>query len=187
LLLCLRRWYACRCIFTRSNLPVHFSLKNVYPPFLIDEQSPHPPLYAPLPLLLTFVYKDLSSQLSIQQILRMPGRICSSRSAHDNPRLTLSLHILGRNDVIVIEEWSNVLINNSTTTRVERRDGGVYSFHSSGSLSLLSINTLLSQVTSSPLKSIGGTSSVIICLIRSDLRVHPPQILVLNAPHRVVT
>ncbi|KIM82466.1 hypothetical protein PILCRDRAFT_463099 [Piloderma croceum F 1598] len=86
--------------------------------------------------------------------------------------------------------------------RVERHNGGVYSFHSSGSLSLLLINTLLSQVRHFvPSKPIGGTSSVIICLIRSgtyylrDFPVHPPQILVPNTPalrnyirshHRVV-
>ena len=38
---------------------------------------------------------------------------------------TPTLHVLGKNDVIVVEERSRVLINISTGKRVEEHDGGM--------------------------------------------------------------
>jgi hypothetical protein len=50
---------------------------------------------------------------------------------------TPTLHVLGKNDVIVIEERSKVLLKISANKRIEEHDGGVYSFPRSGSLSSL--------------------------------------------------
>jgi hypothetical protein len=190
----LRRWYACRSVFIRSNLPVHFSLKNLTFIRLFWSTDNRPIHLCVSPFLgfwpvLTWIL--LLNYLSSKFCVCVAGFLAPDPLATTlvSPYYsTPTLHVLGRNDVIVIEEWTNVLINNSTNTRVERHDGGVYSFHSSGSLSLLLIDTLLSQVTLSPLKPIGGTSSVIICLIRSgtyhlrDFPVHPPQIPVQYVP-----
>jgi hypothetical protein len=41
---------------------------------------------------------------------------------------TPTLHVIGRNDVIVIEERSKVLLEVSANKRVEEHDGGVYLF-----------------------------------------------------------
>lgn len=40
--------------------------------------------------------------------------------------MTPTLHVLGKNDILVVEERSQVLIDVSKTKRVEMHDGGVY-------------------------------------------------------------
>jgi hypothetical protein len=41
---------------------------------------------------------------------------------------TPTLHVLGKNDVVVVEERSKVLLEISANKRLEKHDGGVYSF-----------------------------------------------------------
>jgi hypothetical protein len=52
---------------------------------------------------------------------------------------TPTLHVIGKNDIIVIEERSKTLVEVSDNKRVEEHDGGVLIIHSLGCLLLLLI------------------------------------------------
>jgi len=53
-----------------------------------------------------------------------PGPLASQvfASGYSTP----TLHVVGRTDIIVTEERSNVLINVSRSKRIERHDGGMH-------------------------------------------------------------
>jgi hypothetical protein len=76
------------------NEPFQLEKPHLYPPFLIDGQSPHPPLCV---LLVFSPHSDLlfllfnSFFLSTQQVLCVRIRVQTSRSARDNPHVTLLL------------------------------------------------------------------------------------------------
>ncbi|KAJ6588540.1 FSH1-domain-containing protein [Mycena capillaripes] len=80
---------------------------QVYPPFLIDEQTPHPPF--------KFCVAVSGFRLSGTPI---------ADAIYETPFTTPTLHVIGRNDVIVIEERSHQLLKISTNARVEEHDGG---------------------------------------------------------------
>ncbi|KAJ7777914.1 FSH1-domain-containing protein [Mycena maculata] len=79
---------------------------HTYPPFLVDGNTPHPP----------FQFCVAVSGF------RPSGSIADAifQTAYATP----TLHILGRTDVIVVEERSRKLIDISTNARVEEHDGG---------------------------------------------------------------
>jgi len=77
-----------------------------YPPFLIDGKAPHP----------RFQYCLAVSGF------RAHGPIIDKLFA--TPYTTPTLHILGRTDVVVIEEKSKTLLDISANKRVEWHDGG---------------------------------------------------------------
>ncbi|KAJ7120956.1 serine hydrolase FSH [Mycena epipterygia] len=78
-----------------------------YPPFLVDGQPPHPPF--------KFCVAVSGFRLSGSSI---PDTIFETDYS------TPTLHIIGRNDIIVVEERSQKLIDISTNARVEKHDGG---------------------------------------------------------------
>jgi len=78
----------------------------LYPPFLIDGQSPHPP----------FKFCVSVSGFKISDPL---GTTLMSPSYS-----TPTLHVIGKNDIIVIEERSKTLVEVSDNKRVEEHDGG---------------------------------------------------------------
>ncbi|TFK94280.1 hypothetical protein K466DRAFT_561233 [Polyporus arcularius HHB13444] len=79
---------------------------DVYPPFLIDGKPPHPPV--------TFCVAAAG--------FRPKSPLCDSilLPTYSTP----TLHILGRTDVIVVEERSKQLLEVSANKRVEWHDGG---------------------------------------------------------------
>ncbi|KAI8977729.1 serine hydrolase FSH [Trametes punicea] len=79
---------------------------DVYPPFLINGKPPHPPF--------TFCIAAAG--------FRPKSPLCDSifLPSYSTP----TLHILGRNDVIVVEERSRTLLDVSHNKRVEYHDGG---------------------------------------------------------------
>jgi len=78
----------------------------VHPPFLINGEPPHPPL-----------------QFCVAVAGFRPGSpLCDVILLPSYP--TRSLHILGRTDVIVVEERSKTLLDISSNKRVEYHDGG---------------------------------------------------------------
>ncbi|GBE80767.1 hypothetical protein SCP_0304860 [Sparassis crispa] len=79
---------------------------DVYPPFLVNGQAPHPP----------FQYC-----VSVAGF-RPTGPLCDSifQSSYATP----TLHILGKTDIVVTEERSKHLLELSTNKRVEYHDGG---------------------------------------------------------------
>ncbi|KAJ7031576.1 serine hydrolase FSH [Mycena alexandri] len=79
---------------------------HVYPPFLVDGKAPHPP------------FKFCVSVSGF----RLSGAIADA--IYEAPYLTPTLHIIGRNDVIIIEERSHRLVAISANARVEEHDGG---------------------------------------------------------------
>ncbi|KAF7342051.1 FSH1 domain-containing protein [Mycena venus] len=80
---------------------------EAYPPFLIDGRAPHPPF--------KFCVAVSGFRLSGDPI---------SDAIYETPFSTPTLHIIGRNDVVVIEERSHKLVSISTNARVEEHDGG---------------------------------------------------------------
>jgi len=79
---------------------------EAYPPFLVDGRAPHPP----------FKFCVAVSGF------RLGGDIADA--IYETPFSTPTLHIIGRNDVVVIEERSHQLVNISADARVEEHDGG---------------------------------------------------------------
>ncbi|KAI0755480.1 serine hydrolase FSH [Fomes fomentarius] len=79
---------------------------EIFPQFLIDGKSPHPPL--------TFCVSAAG--------FRPYSPLCDSifLPTYSTP----TLHILGRTDVIVVEERSKTLLDVSSNKRVEYHDGG---------------------------------------------------------------
>lgn len=77
-----------------------------YAPFLVDGEPPHPPL------------KFCVSVSGFKIAGPMSAAVFSDGYA------TPTLHVLGKNDIIVVEERSRVLINISIGKRVEEHDGG---------------------------------------------------------------
>lgn len=79
---------------------------ETFPPFLIDGKPPHPPLsfcvavagFKPVGLFSSSIFQD-------------------SYSTH-------TLHVLGHNDIVVVEERARTLLSVSNNKRVEYHDGG---------------------------------------------------------------
>jgi len=79
---------------------------NIHPPFLVDGQTPHPP----------FRFCVAVSGFKVMDPICDPFY---------SPSLaTRTLHVIGRTDVVVIEERSRQLVEVSTNKRVEEHDGG---------------------------------------------------------------
>ncbi|KAJ8581307.1 FSH1-domain-containing protein [Rhizopogon salebrosus TDB-379] len=79
---------------------------HTYPPFLIDGEAPHPP------------FKFCVSVSGFK-----PGGSLSAEifgSSYSTP----TMHVIGRTDVIVVEERSKVLLDLSQNKRVEDHEGG---------------------------------------------------------------
>jgi len=79
---------------------------EVHPPFLIDGKPPHPPL--------RFCVAVAG--------FRPRSPLCDSILLPSYP--TPTLHVLGKTDVIVVEERSKTLLDVSSNKRVEYHDGG---------------------------------------------------------------
>ncbi|OJA19420.1 hypothetical protein AZE42_02265 [Rhizopogon vesiculosus] len=79
---------------------------HTYSPFLIDGEAPHPP------------FKFCVSVSGF----KLPGY--PSTQIFGTSYSTPTLHVLGRTDVVVIEEWSKALLNFSQNKRVEEHVGG---------------------------------------------------------------
>ncbi|TFK49246.1 FSH1-domain-containing protein [Heliocybe sulcata] len=79
---------------------------EVHPPFLVDGKAPHPPL---------------SFCVAVSGF-RPTGALCAAlfTPSYSTP----TLHILGKGDIIVVEERSQGLINVSSNKRVLVHDGG---------------------------------------------------------------
>ncbi len=115
---------ACRSVWHLTNI-IKLQKPDTYPAFLVDGKPPHPPL----------------SVLSlISEAVRLP-RLClrsfciavagfkppgpTSDALFLPSYSTQTLHVLGKNDVIVVEERSKTLLDVSSNKRVEWHDGGV--------------------------------------------------------------
>ncbi|KAF8178089.1 serine hydrolase FSH [Mycena galopus ATCC 62051] len=81
---------------------------EVYPPFLIDGRAPHPPF--------KFCVAVSGFKFRVGEPI--------ADVIYETPFLTPTLHIIGRNDVVVTEERSYLLVNISANARVEEHDGG---------------------------------------------------------------
>ncbi|KAI0001042.1 serine hydrolase FSH [Russula vinacea] len=79
---------------------------HLYPPFLVDGEPPHPP------------FKFCVSVSGFKVAGPLSAAVFSEGYA------TPTLHVLGRNDILVVEERSRVLIDISTGKRVEEHEGG---------------------------------------------------------------
>jgi len=79
---------------------------HAYPPFLIDGQPPHPP----------FKFCVAVSGFRLSEPI--------ADAIYGTSFSTPTLHIIGRNDIIVVEERSQSLIKISANARVEEHDGG---------------------------------------------------------------
>jgi predicted esterase len=79
---------------------------HLYPPFLVDGEPPHPPL------------KFCVSVSGFKVAGPLSAAVFSEGYA------TPTLHVMGRNDILVVEERSRVLIDLSTGKRVEEHEGG---------------------------------------------------------------
>jgi len=79
---------------------------HLYPPFLVDGKPVHPP----------FQFCVAVSGF------RLKASFCEP--FFTPPYSTPTLHVLGRNDVVVVEERSKQLIDVSANARVEEHDGG---------------------------------------------------------------
>ena len=55
---------------------------------------------------------------------KVPGPLATA--VFSDGYATPTLHVLGKNDILVVEERSRVLINVSTGKRVEEHEGGTY-------------------------------------------------------------
>jgi len=58
---------------------------------------------------------------------KVPGPL--SNAVFAEGYVTPTLHVLGKNDILVVEERSRVLINVSTGKRVEEHEGGTRQYH----------------------------------------------------------
>ncbi|KAJ7905146.1 FSH1-domain-containing protein [Mycena leptocephala] len=79
---------------------------HAYSPFLIDGQPPHPP----------FKFCVAVSGFRLSEPI--------ADAIYGTSFATPTLHIIGRNDIIVIEERSQSLVKISANARVEEHDGG---------------------------------------------------------------
>ncbi|KAJ6511437.1 FSH1-domain-containing protein [Mycena vitilis] len=80
---------------------------QVYPPFLVDGLAPHPPFQ--------FCIAVSGFRLSGTPI---------ADAIYEAPFSTPTLHVIGKTDVIVVEERAHQLVKISTDARVEEHDGG---------------------------------------------------------------
>ncbi|KAF8959940.1 serine hydrolase FSH, partial [Flammula alnicola] len=81
---------------------------NVYPPFLVDGAAPHPPLFPFCVSVSGFKLRD---------------PFCDPIFAAPH-YTTPTLHVIGRTDVVVVEERSRQLVDMSGAARVEEHEGG---------------------------------------------------------------
>ncbi|KAK7042307.1 FSH1 domain-containing protein [Favolaschia claudopus] len=79
---------------------------EVYPPFLVDGQAPHPP----------FKFAVVVSGFKLADPI--------ADTIYGTSFSTPTLHVIGRNDVVVSEERSRLLASISTNARIEEHDGG---------------------------------------------------------------
>ncbi|TFY58271.1 hypothetical protein EVG20_g8221 [Dentipellis fragilis] len=79
---------------------------EVYPQFLVDGQAPHPP------------FKFCVSVSGFEPAGEIPAALFTS------PINTPTLHVIGKNDVVVAEERSRKALDLTTNGRVEWHDGG---------------------------------------------------------------
>jgi len=79
---------------------------HLYPPFLVDGKPPHP--------LLQFCVAV--SGFKVQDPIAEP--------LFDIPYMTPTLHVIGKTDIIVLEERSMLLVEVSGNARVEEHEGG---------------------------------------------------------------
>ncbi|KAH9965421.1 FSH1-domain-containing protein [Russula dissimulans] len=79
---------------------------HLHPPFLVDGEPPHSP------------FKFCISVAGFKVAGPLSAAVFAEGYA------TPTLHVLGRNDILVVEERSRVLINVSLGKRVEEHDGG---------------------------------------------------------------
>ncbi|KAJ7220441.1 serine hydrolase-domain-containing protein [Mycena haematopus] len=79
---------------------------EVYPPFLIDGRAPHPP----------FKFCVAVSGFKLKDDI--------ANVIYGTSFSTPTLHIIGKNDIVVPEERSRQLVNISANARVEEHDGG---------------------------------------------------------------
>jgi len=79
---------------------------HLYPPFLVEGQPPHPPL---------------NFCVAISGF-RLRDPFCDL--LFDGQYSTPTLHVIGKNDIIVIEERSKLLVEASSNKRVEEHEGG---------------------------------------------------------------
>ncbi|KIJ66049.1 hypothetical protein HYDPIDRAFT_27248 [Hydnomerulius pinastri MD-312] len=77
-----------------------------YPPFLVNDQPPHPPLQFCVAVSGFKVNDPISNEIYGQSYA------------------TPTLHVIGKTDVIVVEERSKVLLDLSANPRVEEHEGG---------------------------------------------------------------
>ncbi|THH18689.1 hypothetical protein EW146_g2352 [Bondarzewia mesenterica] len=79
---------------------------HLHPPFLVDGEAPHPP------------FKFCVSVSGFMP----PGPL--SEALFSTPYETPTLHVLGKNDILVVEERTRALVKVSKNNRVEEHDGG---------------------------------------------------------------
>ena len=106
---------------------------------------------------------------------KVPGPL--SAAVFSDGYATPTLHVLGRNDILVVEERSRTLINVSIGKRVEEHDGGTRHYHHLPALGLL-IHwgiSVLSKATSCHPGPAGGHFSKHTCSI--------PQVMCLALAH----
>lgn len=98
---------------------------HLYPPFLVDGEPPHPPMYV------SFNHLGLRCEISTIK----HGQFCVAVSGYklrdpiidplfDTPFMTPTLHVIGKTDIIVVEERSMLLVEASGNARVEEHEGG---------------------------------------------------------------
>jgi hypothetical protein len=102
---------------------VQLERPHLYPPFLIDGEPPHPPLCVSMiaaryRMLITFHRKFCIAISGYKP----GGDICEQifSPSYSTP----TLHVLGKTDVVVVEERSRQLIEVSSGRRVEEHVGG---------------------------------------------------------------
>ena len=115
----------CKCDTLRLS---HGQLEKpeVFPSFLVDGKPPHPPVYVSLTTTSNRIEcDDITRTFCIAAAgFRPKSPLCDSVFLPTFS--TPTLHILGRTDVIVIEERSKTLLNVSAIKRVEYHDGGTH-------------------------------------------------------------
>jgi len=115
--------YTGQCDSWWSFVLLQLERPHTYPPFLIDGEAPHPPLCASKSCI-----KDTRTDIWHSKFcvcvsgFKSPGSL--STEIFGTSFSTPTLHVIGRNDVVVIEEWSKTLIEISQNKRVEEHVGG---------------------------------------------------------------
>jgi hypothetical protein len=148
----------------------------------VDGEPPHPPLYVTqfhraslvcfAKLFLTCCHYDgrpRSKFCVAVSGFKVPGPL--SAAAFSDGYGTPTLHVLGRNDILVVEERSRTLISVSVGKRVEEHDGGTRYYHHLWALGPL-IHweiSVLSKATSCHPGPAGGHFSKHTCSIPQDM------------------